>query len=519
MPSGESVFDQEFDEVVKAELEKWKVPGLSIALVEGPKINAKAYGFAALAKDTKSQESHQMTTDALFAACSTTKAFTAAATSIAIRDSHATKNPIHWDTSLASLIPEDFVLTDDYVTQNVTLEDALSHRTGIPEHNWTLAFLPSEGATVSSAVRMMRHMHLATALRSKYHYSNHMYIAVSHALERYTGSSLGDFMKNRIWAPLGMDDTYFGAAEAKKDKASAARLVQGYDWVPTEHGGDFIPRPKNDWPANSGAGAMYSNVLDYARWVKELIEMEGPLKGHESLIDPRTIHFEKGDVNLPGPFHAYALGWFVDNYRGQHLYSHSGGWPGYGSCVGFVPSQKFGFVIMGNSSSARYAAFRLFTYLLDRQLQLSTDPVYDEQIANVISRQEKEWEARFTNEKPEISKERLFPRLPDPPIPHTLPLSKYAGSYHHPGEFDIVLKIESGCLSADLQDRVIPCELSLAHASGEFFIGTIQRTGLNLLPPFLIEFRLDEAGLVAKVGLLLEPDAKGEKVWFDHLEL
>jgi CubicO group peptidase (beta-lactamase class C family) len=71
-----------------------------------------------------------MTTDALFAAASTTKAFTSAATSMVIKDSKDADLPIDWDTPISFLIPDDFVLADDYLTRHIALEDALSHRTG-----------------------------------------------------------------------------------------------------------------------------------------------------------------------------------------------------------------------------------------------------------------------------------------------------------------------------------------------------------------------------------------------------
>lgn len=75
----------------------------------------------------------------------------------------------------------------------------------------------------------MRHMALTISLRSKYHSSIHMYIAVSHALERYTGSPLGAFMKQRILELLGMSDTDFGGNEAKQYAPSAELIVQVYD--------------------------------------------------------------------------------------------------------------------------------------------------------------------------------------------------------------------------------------------------------------------------------------------------
>ncbi|KAJ6178775.1 hypothetical protein N7519_009236 [Penicillium mononematosum] len=268
-----------------------------------------------------------MTTDALFAACSTTKAFTHAAISIAIQDSKATNFPIDWDTPVTSLIPEDFILENDYATKNITLEDALSHR-------------------------------------------NYTYIAVSHALEQHTGEKLGAFMKKRIWDPLGMNETFFSPSEAKANPSIAAKLVQAMTGQLTVVLVLFV-----------------SNVIDYAHWMRESIEKTGPLKGHDGLTDLRTIYFQNDDLNLPAPYHAYALGWVVHNYRGQHLYSHGGGWPGYASWVGFVREKKFGFVVMGNSSLARYAAFRLVTYLLDRRLGLSDDPKYEQQIAACIARQ------------------------------------------------------------------------------------------------------------------------------------
>ncbi|OQE24119.1 hypothetical protein PENFLA_c010G04259 [Penicillium flavigenum] len=516
--SEQSPFDDEFDALVKEQLEKWKVPGLSIAIIHGAKTYTKAYGKAELPNHNTDRPSREMTTDALFAACSTTKAFACAATSIAIQDSKATNSPIDWDTPVASLTPEDFILENDYATKNITLEDALSHRSGMPEHNWTLALFQKKGSTPGSIVRAMRYMPLATPLRTKYHYSNYMYIAVSHALEQHTGRNLGAFMKKRIWDPLGMNETSFSPSEAKANPSSASKLVQAYDWVPTTEGGKFIPRPQNDWPANSGAGAIVSNVIDYAHWVRELIEKTGPLKGHDSLTDPRTIYFQNDDLNLPAPYHVYALGWVVDNYRGQHLYSHGGGWPGYASWVGFVPEKKFGFVVMGNSSSARYAAFRLVTYLLDRRLGLSDDPKYEQQIAACIARQTETWESRLKNEGMEDSKRRLFPPLPDLPIPCALHMSGYTGTYRHPTGATFTIQISDDGLIADLQDRVIPCKLSLVHASGEFFVGSIHNAGFGLMPPFAVEFYINAAGVAKRVGLLLEPALKGKMLWFDRCD-
>lgn len=457
----------------------------------------------------------EMTTDTLFCTCSTTKAFTSAATSIAIQDSKDSSSPIGWDTPLASLIPDDFVLEDDYATKNTTLEDALSHRSGLAGHMWLFGSAPKD-ATLREAVRSMRYMPLASPPRTKFHYNNHMYMAVTHALEQYTGESLGRFLKRRIWDPLGMKGTYFSIEEAKTNPSSAHKIVQGYSWVPGPEGGTYLPEPELDYAPTTGAGAIVSNVLNYAHWVRELINQTGPLNGHDSLIQPRTLHFENGDVNLPPPYHAYALGWTVENYRGEHLYIHTGGWPGYGSMVGFVPSNGIGFVMMGNSVTARNASFKLSVHLLNKLLDLPEDAHYNEQIAACIAKQHEERNKILYPESIEKMKEQFFPSLPDPPIPHSLPLDKYTGAYRNEADASLIITLRESHLTADLRDRAIPIQLYLYHASGEFFVGKFQSP--SYLEYFPVEFYIDSTGTVRKIGMLLEPALGDRKIWFERTD-
>lgn len=456
-----------------------------------------------------------MTTDTLFPTCSTTKAFTGLATSKVIEDSKDTNSPIDWDTPVSALIPEDFVLADDYATKHTTLEDALSHRSGLPDHGWMFTFSPND-MTSQSLVRSLRHIPLTDQPRTTYHYSNQMYSSVSHALEKRTGEPLGSFMRRRIWDPLGMHDTYFSIPEVKADPSRASRLTSGYTWLPDGKGGYYYHLQEAiNWMPNKGAGSMVSTVLDYTHWLRALIEMHGPLKGHDSVIKPRIFHFETGDVNLPSPYHAYALGWYVDNYRGENFYWHTGGWPGFGSYVGFLPDKKFGFALMGNSDLARVAAFELAVYLMDRLLGPAT-PQHKEQMSACFARKREELNDLLKPTLLEAARQEVFPDLPDPPIPHSLPLDNYAGTYRHPANSWITLVFANGQLTADVSQGTLPSQLSFSHASGEFFVA--ESTVLNLvsLRPFAVEFHIDSTGTATKIGMLLEPAMKGEKIWFER---
>ncbi len=84
----------------------------------------QGYGFA---KDGEVP----VTTETLFNGASMSKAFTAAAISLLVDDE---KNypDVQWDAPVSSLIRDDFVLSDSRYTEQVTVEDILSHRSGLP---------------------------------------------------------------------------------------------------------------------------------------------------------------------------------------------------------------------------------------------------------------------------------------------------------------------------------------------------------------------------------------------------
>ncbi|KAJ5692467.1 hypothetical protein N7462_001890 [Penicillium macrosclerotiorum] len=512
MPIEPSPFDAEFDALVEETLEEWKTPGLSIAVVHGSNTYSKAYGIAEF-------PDRKMTTDTLFPTASTTKAFLAAATSMMIQESKSTQSPLEWDTPISSMIPDDFVLADEYVTAHTTLEDALSHRSGLPGHQWIFHF-GSKDASVREFVRSCRYKPLSAPPRTKFQYSNANYIAVTHALEQHTGETLEAFMKKRIWEPLGMNATYLAPSDAENDPSVIQKLVKAYTWIPEQEAGRWFSEPKPYWKPNTGGGAIVSNVLDYARWIRELLEQTGPLKGHDSLVKPRILHYEDGDINIPAPYHAYALGWFVDNYRGQHLYTHAGGWVGYGHLVGFIPDKKFGFVIMSNAHLGRFVDFKLAIHLLDKLLGPSDDPLHKERMAACFSKQAeaRDKQLKYQREDIDVLKRQLFPTLADPPIPHILPLEKYVGAYRHPADAWFNITLDHARLTIDAAHGAIPGRFVLTHASGEFFIARITNPNIASLAPVAIEFEIDVSGAVRRVGLDIEPCLKGEKIWFDRTE-
>jgi CubicO group peptidase (beta-lactamase class C family) len=162
--------------------------------------STQGYGIATY-PDTK------VTPSTLFYGGSTTKAFTAAAMSLLI-DDNANFSNVQWNTPIVKLIPDDFALSDEYATTHTTIEDALSHRSGLPRHDYSYGGnYGGQKPSIKGSVRAMRHLPLTAKPRVKFQYCNQMYVVASHVIETLTGSWLGDVLKERIWGPLKMKAT------------------------------------------------------------------------------------------------------------------------------------------------------------------------------------------------------------------------------------------------------------------------------------------------------------------------
>ncbi|EZF91168.1 hypothetical protein H113_07881 [Trichophyton rubrum MR1459] len=113
----------EFAEYVKNTIERYHVPGVAIAVVQGEHIESAGFGKASL------DPPEDCTPDTLFDIASTSKSLTAASVALLVDDNE--KHPqIQYDARMADLLPGDFVMPMDE-HEDVTLEDILSHRTGM----------------------------------------------------------------------------------------------------------------------------------------------------------------------------------------------------------------------------------------------------------------------------------------------------------------------------------------------------------------------------------------------------
>jgi CubicO group peptidase (beta-lactamase class C family) len=442
---------------------------------------------------------------------------------IVIDDSKESSDPLTWASPVARIIPEDFRLTDEYAMNHVTLEDLLSHRTGFPGHELSHG---GPNSTIRDTVRSLRHLPMTAELREKFQYSNVMYAVAAHVIETVKGCWMGDFLRERIYEPLSMSSTYFSLDHAKKAvKHDGKHLATGYFWDKATE--TYIAEPWYDTDSISGSGGNISNVLDYAKYLRGMIEMAPFLskEAHYALRTPRSFERPAGISSAPYTSPTdYCLGWGQKTYRNQVLYTHQGGLPGFGSLMAFVPGQHWGVAIMTNTDvTGNFAAMVLYFILLDNLLGTPKEErfdwvkLYDEQLKEGAKEIQK-------------SKRTIYPIIASPPINFSLPLASYTGAYSHPGYRSMTLTIvktpttpnftshQKENLHAELMDRTWLCVVDFEHVSSEHFLAWFSpppnapNNVINEASP--AEFRIKADGKVGEMGIALESEMKGSKIWF-----
>jgi CubicO group peptidase (beta-lactamase class C family) len=418
----------DLDAWVARSMQTFEVPGLSLAIVkDGKVVLAKGYGVRRLGDPTPVDE-HTM-----FGIGSNTKAFTTAALAGLVD-----AGKLSWDDPVYQRLP-GFVMYDPYVSHEMTIRDLLTHRSGMGLGEGDLLLWPRSTYTRDEIIYKLRFMKPASSFRSHYAYDNLLYVAAGQIVPAVTGVSWDDYIRQHIFAPLGMAHSNISSADFKP----------GDDYAfPHERVDDKLRVIPFEVLDNVGpAGAINSCAADMAKWVQlqlnrgQFADRDGRLfSGRQSkeMWSPQTI-LPIADpppalAGLKPNFADYALGWRLLDYHGRKLVGHTGGVAGFVSRVMLVPEENLGVVVLTNAEED--GAFdSILYYVLDRYFNLpSTDWIAA--FKSVKDMQEKE--AAETMKKAEGA--RAADSKP------CLPLEKYAGTYNDAWYGPITIRQENGRL-------------------------------------------------------------------------
>lgn len=459
-----------FDSVVEQVMKEWKVPGIAVAIVKDGKIvYAQGYGYRDVSRQLK------VTPDTLFAIGSCSKAFTAAALGILVDE-----KKLEWDKPARAYLPE-LTLYDDYATTHIRPRDLVTHQSGLPRHDVVWHGSP---LTRQELFARLRYLEPSAPLHAKYQYNNLMFMTAGILLERIAGQTWEEFVRQRIFAPLGMKYSNFSVITMQQ--------AADYSLPYAERNGEMQAIPFRNIDAIGPAGSINSSVNEMANWL--FLQINNGKVGDKQIVSARGLMETQtpqivagGDLTNDESFYVnYAMGWSVYAYRGHHTLRHGGGIDGFTSNVTVLPKDKIGVVVLTNSSSP--ASGLIANVAVDRMLGLSDVPHF--QRAKEADAKAKEASAKAAADEEAKRKKDTKP---------TLALSEYVGQFEHPAYQTLTITREGEKLKGDLHGQPI----TLKHYHYDVFqYAEGVRSGLK------VSFLMNKAGEIDRVAILLEPNVK-----------
>jgi CubicO group peptidase (beta-lactamase class C family) len=334
----------EIDRIFKAFVEQAHVPGASWGIVvDGELAHAGVAGL----RDVESKA--PVEPDTVFRIASMTKSFTAMAI-LKLRD----EGRLSLDDPAERYVPELRTLT--YPTSDsprVTIRHLLSHAEGFPEDNpWGDRQLADTDAQLTAMLR--DGIPFSNAPGVAYEYSNYGFAILGRVVSRVSGRPYADYIATTILRPLGMASTTLEPSDVPR-----AKLAFGYRWEDEA----WKAEPILAHGAFGSMGGMLTTVPDLAKYVAVFLSAWPPRDGAETAPIRRASLREMQQVWRPAPgtvtrdasgqlqmnIGGYAFGLRVSQTCAfGHVVAHSGGLPGYGSQMRWLPEYGVGVVAFGN---------------------------------------------------------------------------------------------------------------------------------------------------------------------------
>ncbi|KAK6179308.1 hypothetical protein SNE40_011698 [Patella caerulea] len=335
-------------------------PGLSVAIVkDGQTIFTNGYGV----RDFNSKE--KVTNETLFLIASLSKAFAATLVVKLLQ-----KSQYSLQTTVREILGPNFKFADDLRTEYTTLEDLLSHRTGIPPNNFIRY---DNNLTRNNLIKRVRYMESSETFRGSFIYSNVMYGLLTTIAEKLGGKKWERLVKEEIFDPLEMKSSTF-TTTIDYNKSNVARGYMKDKLVSTE----FLRK----WGLLCGSGCVMSNAVDLANWMLFHLNGGKDRKGEqvldtEVLMDmgkPRSFatsfkYYKTPEFPRMTSRYGYGLGWFIGYYDGLKIQWHSGASFGYRALLTLYPDENLGIFtsLTGRDDNYKYR-IALHNYITDKIL-------------------------------------------------------------------------------------------------------------------------------------------------------
>ena len=341
------------DQFVPAEMQKWKVPGLAIAVVRHDQvIYSRGFGMRDVRRNLP------VTTKTLFAIGSISKSFTALSMGI-LND----EGKFDWDKPVRQYIP-DFQVYDPVASERMTPRDLITHRSGLASHDLVWY---SSNFSREDLVHRLRFLQSNRDFRSGYHYNNMLVMTAGYVVGKVSGEGWENFVRQHIWQPLGMTGSNFSVDDSQK----SADFAQPYR--KDESSGEVNQVPFHEMVAIGPAGSINSNIEDMSRYAMFQLG-KGKVGGRQVVSEANLnlMHSPQVSMGAQREFKelgsmSYGMGWVNTSYRGHRMVWHNGEIDGFYALLSMLPDDDLGVVILTNIQDwpvTDVAAYQIYDRLL-----------------------------------------------------------------------------------------------------------------------------------------------------------
>ncbi|KAJ3097019.1 hypothetical protein HDU97_005332 [Phlyctochytrium planicorne] len=457
---------------------EWGAKGAVVGVIRNGKLEYKqGLGF-------RNDKGDPVTEKTLFQIGSNTKAFTSVAISIL-----AEQGKLDFETPISQLLP-GFEFKDPVATKHATLLDILSHRSGLPRHD----FASMSWNSTQEIIDHIKYLEPTAPFREKYQYNNLMYALAGTIAGNICAEGWHSLVQTKILERLEMFHTFTHPSDAFKEPDHAI----GFDASGKSMEDDIWSRwLENDAPA----GSIVSDIEDMAKWAGFLQSNGLNLHGRRVLSQasfdrlwkqhtPVTAEITPITFEPIEKLSAYGLGFAISSYRGKRCISHTGGTQGFASKIFTFPNDNISVIVLSNSLSMFFdvAANTIVDRVVFRNEPALDWHTEDKARKNVYDSKAKEALQKLIDLKQNGSE-----------VP-SLPLQSYVGDYYNNGYGHLFVKISPLNSTELLLSTRFGVSVSAPHWVDDSFALFLDAEGLNTLAEFR---KVDEK--VEEVAIAVEP--------------
>ncbi|GGD59879.1 penicillin-binding protein [Paenibacillus nasutitermitis] len=331
----------EVDAYIAREMKRQRLPGLSLGIVQGDRIlYLKGYGQA-------DSSGRPVTPETPFGIGSIGKSVTAMAVL-----QLAETGKIDLDAPIQRYIPTKY-----NGAEFITVRQLLNQTSGfsqISTFSNTLSSIndPDQDALEKNAMSYAeRFLKQTNQGEHSFRYSNANYVLLGYIVQQVSGQSYGDYVKEHIFSPLSMHDSYVTLDEAAEHGlATPYRRIFGYN---VAYDGPYVYIP-----GDAPAGYLYSSAKDMSQYLTA--QMNGGRFEDDSVLSSEGIRLMQTE---PVP-DTYAMGWMTGHINGMPVIGQPGGSVGFQAQTFILPEQQLGVIVFANVLDAIDASWPNKTHVI-----------------------------------------------------------------------------------------------------------------------------------------------------------